>query len=409
MNSSFVFYFTVAMAVAWFILMGQRGELDIYSFLVAKGSFLVMPANGVPNEELSDLAWWRSVFWYFNVPNNLLHTVSSVKSIILSTGSDEEDVSHGLNTTFKLFTPSKIDEDHLKPVIVWLHGGGHVLGNFQQDDAVCSILAHKTNSITISVQYRLAPEYPFPAAIVDVENVLRWIRHRIKSFGGDSTRILLAGESAGGNLAASVTSRNLDTVHVSEAERVSIIGVLLVYPGLDAGVRRESFERYGEVNGMLRSRQSERFRQLYTAGQLKRHFFNYSLSPMRTPDHILKNYPPTIMVLAKYDTLLDDGLDFVEKLRSLGHKQVELTVYNSTIHAFFGKFAFKYGEVALNKACSDINDILASHAATAAAAAPNSTFFITSAAATTSTTSDDAQNVRHENERGAAPVRIDEL
>src|SRR5204863_8163295 len=103
----------------------------------------------------------------------------------------------------RIYTPKRVRKTNgLAPCLVFLHGGGFVIGNLDSHDVVCRKLAHEGELIVISVDYRLAPEHPFPAAPEDCITATKWVAANAKPLGVDATRIIVGGDSAGGNLAA---------------------------------------------------------------------------------------------------------------------------------------------------------------------------------------------------------------
>ena len=105
------------------------------------------------------------------------------------------------------YTRTDNEEAVLHPVVLWVHGGGFVLGAAEESDEACHQLSDLTNAVVVSVDYRLAPEYMYPAGLNDVHTALKWVYDNIHLHGGDHTKIVVGGDSAGGNLAAAVTVR----------------------------------------------------------------------------------------------------------------------------------------------------------------------------------------------------------
>jgi acetyl esterase len=334
----------------------NKGELDLPSFVMARASHLVLP-DVFPRRDLSDLYLWRVVLAAFQAPNNMFYGESTIYST---------DVELGFFTYFTKvpYAPisvrvyrTKIEEGPPKDVIVWFHGGGFVLGGVEPDDAICSELAVEANAVVVSVEYRLAPEHPFPVPVEDSISAMKWVSKHISDYGGNPRKIFVSGESAGGNIAAAVTSHNLDTSVVAVEDRVSIIGAVLVYPAVDIGVETESYDLYGGVNRMLSTQQARHFAELYCNNTVTTCNGDYLFSPLKTPDAVFAEYPPTVVVLAKHDLLLDEGLRFVDKLRRFSKNTVDLKVYESTIHFFFGKHLFTHGKAALSRVARQIVEI----------------------------------------------------
>ena len=199
-------------------------------------------------------------------------------------------------------------------------------------------MAHKTGFIVVSTSYRKAPENPYPAAVLDVSSTLKWIQsEQIRQFGGDPSKIYLLGSSAGGNLAAAVVALNYDVSQTPVKQRASIKGLVTIYPPLEHGVLRDSHFRYSQVNGLLSLKQMLWFWNLYLPEE-EQNCRSYTACPLRTPQSILKHFPPTAIVLAKFDVLLDEGIEFGRRLKSY-NVPVDVQVYNSTIHGFFARYS----------------------------------------------------------------------
>lgn len=226
----------------------------------------------------------------------------------------------------------------LRPVLIWFHGGGFVIGNYTNDDTICSKIVAYTDFIVVSVDYRLAPENKFPAGVNDAWDALQWTKRSILKYGGDPTRIYISGESAGGNIAASVVALNLDISRTPLDTKLEIKGLFIFSPCLDHGVYLDSHFRYSDTFALLTLRQMTYFWTLYLPDQV-RDAADYRACPMRTPANILKQFPQTTIMLAKYDILLDEGLKFAEQLKS-SNVPVQTVVYNDSYHAFFTRGMF---------------------------------------------------------------------
>lgn len=259
---------------------------------------------------------------------------------------------------------SSSNNQNKKPTMLWFHGGGWVLGGINTDNIKCLALANATSHVVVSVEYRLAPEHHFPAAADDANAALKWVLHNIGDYEGDSNRIVIAGESAGGNLAASLmASYFIQGPHTYSSAAATattsttinpIKGLVLVYPVLEYGNLRDSYFRYKNVNGLLSMDQMLWFWALYLGDQ-RQHGSDYRASPLRTPDKILAQFPPTLLILAKYDVLLDEGIEFGNLLR---RKKVNATtiVYNNTMHGFFAMPGSHAGSDATNRIAEAVKE-----------------------------------------------------
>ena len=216
----------------------------------------------------------------------------------------------------RLYTPDGLATG--SPLLIFYHGGGWVTGGLETHDNLCRFLAREAGVRVLAADYRLAPEHPFPAAVDDAAEVLRYAVAKAEDLGIDANRIALGGDSAGGNLAAV-------TAHSAE---VDITFLLLFYPGVDASVRRRSREIFG--NGFfLTDEKMDWFLDQYSAGVQDRH--DPRLSIMLAED--LSNLPPTYIATAGYDPLRDEGEAFAERLAAEG-VPVVLRRHEGLFHGF---------------------------------------------------------------------------
>jgi acetyl esterase len=222
--------------------------------------------------------------------------------------------------TVRLYRPS--DQSGL-PVILFVHGGGWVVGSIATHDNICRKLANRARAIVVSVGYRLAPENKFPTAVEDVYTALCWVYSKAVSFGGDPGRIAVAGDSAGGNLAAAVClvtrDRGGPPIHFQA----------LVYPGLDASnLERESYRLNGR--GYFLTRKTiERVIPLYVNEPAD--VLNPYVSPLLAAN--FSGLPPGLVITAEFDPLRSEGEAYAARLSSAGipcraHR------YSGMIHGF---------------------------------------------------------------------------
>jgi acetyl esterase len=210
------------------------------------------------------------------------------------------------------------DRDGPLPVVAYFHGGGWVVGSINSFDSVCRALANASGAIVASVGYRLAPEHRFPGALEDCVAVTRWLAREAGELGGDPSRVAVAGDSAGGNLAIGVARHLRDAVSFQA----------LIYPVCDAGFDTPSYDAYAERYG-LTSEGMQRFWRLYLDGADGN---DPDASPLRASD--LAGLAPAFVLTSEFDVLRDEGEAMVEALRAAG---VEVTHrrYDGTIHGFW--------------------------------------------------------------------------
>jgi len=208
--------------------------------------------------------------------------------------------------------------EELQPACVYFHGGGWTLGRLEHYDALCSQIAKKSHWTVISVDYRLAPEHKFPIPVFDCWTALQAIGVNATSLGIDNTRIVVAGDSAGGNLAAAVSLLARDY-------RFLLTGQILIYPAMDPVALRESYK----------------FDYLLGHSDMIA-FWNYYLhapsdadSPLASPLRAssLAGLPKTLILTAEFDPLRDEGEEFGQRLRQAG-VDVLTTRYAGMIHGF---------------------------------------------------------------------------
>ena len=233
-------------------------------------------------------------------------------------------VRDGAKIEVRIYKPTF---DKILPVIVYYHGGGWVFGNLESSDAGCQLLAEKAEAIVVSVDYRLAPEYPFPIPLHDAYDSLVWVYENILQFGGDTTRLSVAGDSAGGNLATVVAYL------AATLNGPAIQAQALIYPVVNIDFTTASYSAYGEHYG-LDKQGMQWFAGHYTDGQ------NYKdplVSPLQIED--VSVLPKTIIIAAEADVLYDEGLAYAQKLADAG-VSVEHINMTGLIHSYFSKMNF---------------------------------------------------------------------
>ena len=208
------------------------------------------------------------------------------------------------------------------PIIMYFHGGGFVMRSIDSHDKVCRRICRDNKAIVISVGYRLAPEYKFPIPVHDCYDATVWAATNARSFGGDDSRLVVMGDSAGGNLSAvvSLMSRDLDGPKISYQ--------VLIYPCTDGHLSSESIDTLG--NGYyLTKKMMEWFVDHYKSSD--EDLDSPYLSPLLAKD--LSNLPPAFVFTAEYDPLKDEGRKFAERLKEAGN-EVVFKEYGGMIHGF---------------------------------------------------------------------------
>jgi acetyl esterase len=224
--------------------------------------------------------------------------------------------------------------------LVYFHGGGFVLGSIESHDAICRQLAVDAGCAVFSVDYRLAPEHKFPAAVDDAFAATQWVREHAAKLGVDPARLAVGGDSAGGNLAAAVAL--LAKRHGGPA----LAFQLLLYPVADLrSIDTPSYLENAKGYFLTRSGMVW-FREHYLARLEDRH--DPLASPLACSD--LSGLPPALVITAEYDPLRDEAEALARLLQAAG-VPCTLTRYDGAIHAFISMYAFlDCGRAALREA-----------------------------------------------------------
>lgn len=222
----------------------------------------------------------------------------------------------------RVYTPAA-SESGPRPGFLYFHGGGWVIGSIETHDRICRALANLSGCILVSVDYRLAPEHKFPAAVEDCEAATRYVSEHAASFGIDPQRLGVGGDSAGGNLAAVVALRS------KAAGQPAIKAQVLIYPatghGLNTASRKDLGEGYFLTKGTIRWFSEQYLRS--AADEQHPH-----AAPMYATD--LRGLPKALVVTAEYDPLIDEGEAYAARLREAG-VPTTLRRYDGMIHGFF--------------------------------------------------------------------------
>lgn len=214
------------------------------------------------------------------------------------------------------------------PVLVYFHGGGFTIGSTSSHDSVCRHLCVEANCIVVSVDYRLAPEHKFPAALDDAYAATRWIAENAGALGGDPGRIAVGGDSAGGNLSAVVCLLARDSAGPD------LCFQLLIYPGTDMTESFPSHRTFGE-GYLLTSSLLSWFHDNYTPADMDHR--DWRVSPLHAQSHA--GLPPAHIITAGFDPLQDEGKAYAEKLEASG-VPVSFRHYEGMLHGFITQYAY---------------------------------------------------------------------
>lgn len=220
----------------------------------------------------------------------------------------------------RIYHPSKSKN---RPVFVFYHGGGFVTRSIGTHDKVCRRLAKINDVVVVSVGYRLAPEFPFPTPHQDCYDATVWVSQNAQQYNYNSEKIIVGGDSAGGNLATvvSILARDLKGPQIAYQ--------VLIYPTTDAQLKFPSIDTYGKKY-FLTKELMQWFVNNYIPNEKDK--TNPLASPILTED--LTNLPPAFVCTAELDPLKDEGKAYAQKLKAAGN-QVIFKEYPQVIHGFF--------------------------------------------------------------------------
>jgi len=240
--------------------------------------------------------------------------VGKVEHILIPTSEGE--------VLARVFSPDA-DEKNL-PVIVYFHGGGWVIADLNVYESSCRALCNAAEAIVVSVAYRQSPEVKYPAAVNDAYEATQWVLQNAANIGGDPNRVAIAGESAGGNLAAVTCLRAKD-----EGGRMPI-AQLLVYPVTDTSMSQASYAENTDTQPLNSSMMTWFWKHYLESDSQKSEKY---VAPLTAND--LSGLPPAIIITAEFDPLRDEGEQYAQKLADAG-VSVKSQRYDGVTHEFFG-------------------------------------------------------------------------
>lgn len=211
----------------------------------------------------------------------------------------------------------KVRTYHCKPLnsnttILYAHGGGFIYGGLESHDSICRLLAKRTGLRVVAIDYRLAPEYPYPAAVEDSRTTLEWLANSEEA----PQHFILAGDSAGANI--------LLYLALSQP-KITVSGLVLIYPALDPSLSSASMETY-KTGYFLTRDDMRQFWQMYLDNASATHKW-----PLST--RLLSSLPPTLIIGAGHDVLRDEGAAFSKQVKDAG-VQARYVCYDDMVHGF---------------------------------------------------------------------------
>ncbi len=249
---------------------------------------------------------------FFLPPDTVYEPVNRVEDIEISG-------KHQNKIPLRIFIPN---ESSMLPVLIYFHRGGWVFGNIEEADPVCRKLANHLGCIVVAVEYSLAPENPFPKPLDDCYEATQWTAENIRDFGGDSSNLIVCGESSGGNLAAAVT------LMARDKQGPALSAQLLICPIISSFIEESSYD--SSVDRYFLTKDAMKFfwsMYLQSPGDDKKSY----ASPNLATDFI--GLPPALVITAEYDPLRNEAESYASQLRQAG-VSVESKCFPEVIHGF---------------------------------------------------------------------------
>lgn len=287
------------------------------------------------------------------MPVNLVYALSD--KLPAEKVSRTEDIriqaDDGTIVPARIYWPANFEDyQEPPPVTLYFHGGGFVVGSVDIFDQLTRSLANATSTIVVSVDYRLAPAHPYPAAVNDCYVSLLWLADHVESLGGDPSRLMVAGDSAGAHLAA------VTALRAQQEAGPELRAQILYYPAADlTDAHYDSREKFSDGYG-LSSGSMATYNDAYV-GQVENLHHPY-VSPLYAESH--KGLPPTLVVTAGFDPLMDLGQAYADKLKDSG-VTVNVVHYPEMIHGFMSVRLFSQRRQALNETADFLDRIFARH------------------------------------------------
>ena len=251
----------------------------------------------------------------------------------------------------RIYTPHGPAPGESLPILVFYHGGGFVIGSLDSYDNLCRAIANRTDCIVVSVDYRLAPEHKFPAAVDDALEAYQWVIDHAGELDGDAGRMAIGGDSAGGNITA------VTAIGIRDEGYMAPLLQILIYPV--AGGAPETPSHYEFAEGLLLTRASILwFYDQYL--DRPEDATDPRFAPLLADD--LSDLPPALVIVAGHDPLRDEGIAYAERLGQAG-VEAELVNYEGMVHGFLsladavdqGKLAIDRVATALRTAFKDVS------------------------------------------------------
>lgn len=246
----------------------------------------------------------------------------------------------GVSIPLRIYKP---DTSGPHPVMVFYHGGGWVIGDLETHDNICRSIVNESECLVVAVDYRRAPEHPFPAAVEDSYDALKWVNRHAESIGGDADRLAVAGDSSGGTLAAAMC-------FLARDGDVSLSTQILIYPITNYQQEMSSYEENSDI---VSREDSNWFKHYYLESPVDG--YNPCAFPLEASD--LSGLPPALVLTCELDPLRDEGIAYANRLSEAGVTTSHHN-YEGMIHAFLNYESLDRRETAIADIATHLEDTL---------------------------------------------------
>lgn len=302
------------------------------------GLLALMESSGAPPLSQGTPEQARAGFRMLTVGMRDPATLAKVRAV--------EDLTLPGSVPARVYRP---EADGPVPTVVFLHGGGFVIGDLETHDDHARLISAEVGAVVLSVDYRLAPEHPWPAGLEDCLAATRWALAHVDELGADAARVAVAGDSAGGNLSAAIT------LQLRGSDGPQLAAQLLLYPATDFEEESTHPSRQENAKGyLLTDDDMAWFGEQYVPEGADRR--DPRLSVLHAGD--LSGLPPAVVATAEYDPLRDEGEAYAEALAAAGVPVVQHR-YDGLIHGFFGLGGVSpAAAAACRELCADLKRLL---------------------------------------------------
>jgi acetyl esterase/lipase len=341
-TSAAILFCAVLISVVFLGYFSRRPLKIVFLESIIRLGFAV---SGVPSPRDDPHGWVHGVRDWLSWVHGVRRTHLNFNSVSSPNDEPEQlskdiqiELKDGRSNWIRVFSPVPLSQRVRKdyPVFLWFHGGGYCLGNYTYEDNFLFPLSQRLDSLIISVDYRLAPEFKFPSAIDDAYLSFHWIHDNIHTFGGDNSKIFVGGESSGASISMAIAHLLRENAHSAEVSKPSIKGLYLNCPGILL-LESESYREYRE--GYILDESWLRVFMMTYVNKLE-DWKDPKASPLNM--HNLSGLPHALVHISNLDVVRDGSLYLVERLEKENPGKVHFKVFDNIPHAGISSFRWLF-------------------------------------------------------------------